>query len=497
MALPININQLVNKETVESERIEFKEGFNPESIIHSICAFANDINNWGGGYIILGIKEVDGEPILPPKGLQKNQLDGYQRKLIELSYLIDPNYSPVIEPAVVSGKHILIIWVPGGDNRPYKAPLTLGKRSQKAYWIRKGSRTICAKGQDERKLLELAKKIPFDDRINHNSSVDDLNLSLMQAYLKEVDSELYKHSTSLSLEEIGRKMNIVRGSSEYVRPVNVGLLMFNEHPERFFVGAEAQVIIFQDNIGDIFLEKKFTGPLHAQLKNILHYVEANVIKEKVRKISGGQKAIRFFNYPYEAIEEALANAVYHKSYEHQSCIEVNVRLDKIDILSFPGPLPPLDNKVLKKGRIVARDYRNRRIGDFLKELKLTEGRGTGIPKIRARMKANGSPNPIFETNENNDYFLTYLPIHLGFVEIKLDEHKISVLRLCQKPRSRKDILDRLGLTNHYENYRRHILPLLEAGYMDYTMPDIPRSRKQQYILNDLGAEKLKKDLKSV
>ncbi len=491
MGLPININQLISKETVESERIEFKEGFNPEEIVHSICAFANDVNNWGGGYIILGIKEVDGEPELPPVGLQKNQLDPFQKKLIELSYLLEPNYTPVVEPFVFQKKHILVIWVPGGDNRPYKAPFSLGQKGQKVYWIRKGSKTVQAKGQDEQKLLEQAKKVPFDDRVNHSAEVADLDLSLIQAYLKEVGSDLYKHTTVLSVEEIARKMNIARGSTEYLKPVNVGLLMFNEHPENFFRGAEIQVVTYQDEVGDNFSEKKFNGPLHTQLKDVLHYMQVNVIKEKVRKLSGQAKAARYLNYPYEAIEEALANAVYHKSYEHQSGIEVNIRLDKIEILSFPGPLPPLDSKMLKQNRIIARDYRNRRIGDFLKELRLTEGRGTGIPKIRTSMKANGSPNPSFETDENNTYFLTYLPIHPGFVQITLDEHKTSVLKLCQKPQSRKNILKKLGLTNHYENFRRHVMPLLEAGYLDYTMPDIPNSRKQQYVTSTLGSEKLK------
>ena len=49
MALPININDLINSHTVESVRIEFKRGWNPEEIIHSICAFANDIIEYGSG----------------------------------------------------------------------------------------------------------------------------------------------------------------------------------------------------------------------------------------------------------------------------------------------------------------------------------------------------------------------------------------------------------------------------------------------------------------
>lgn len=54
---------------------------------------------------------------------------------------------------------------------------------------------------------------------------------------------------------------------------------------------------------------------------------------------------------------------------------------------------------------------NRRIGDFLKELHLAEGRGTGFPKIRRTLEANGSPGPIFETDEERTYFLTTLYIH--------------------------------------------------------------------------------------
>jgi len=82
-----------------------------------------------------------------------------------------------------------------------------------------------------------------------------------------------------------------------------------------------------------------------------------------------------------------------------------------EILSFPGPLPPLKIEDLNKGAARVRTYRNRRIGDFLKELHLTEGRCTGVPKIRNAMEINGSPPPIFQTDENHSFFLATLPIH--------------------------------------------------------------------------------------
>ena len=86
MALPINIKDLVHGRTVEWERLEFKQGWNPEVVIRSMCAFANDINNWGGGYIIIGIAENEGQPVLPPVGLQQNQIDSIQKEIIQSIY---------------------------------------------------------------------------------------------------------------------------------------------------------------------------------------------------------------------------------------------------------------------------------------------------------------------------------------------------------------------------------------------------------------------------
>lgn len=59
MALPININDLLNKNKVEGNRIEFKTGWNPTKIYQSICAFANDFDNLGGGYILVGVEEEE------------------------------------------------------------------------------------------------------------------------------------------------------------------------------------------------------------------------------------------------------------------------------------------------------------------------------------------------------------------------------------------------------------------------------------------------------
>lgn len=70
--------------------------------------------------------------------------------------------------------------------------------------------------------------------------------------------------------------------------------------------------------------------------------------------------------------------------------------------------------ILHTKNMIARKYRNRRIGEFLKELKLTEGRNTGVPKIKRALKNNGSKEPEFETNDTRDYFITTIFMHEGF-----------------------------------------------------------------------------------
>lgn len=409
MALPININDLVNGQSIEWERLEFKKGWNPEEVVHTVCAFANDCNNWGGGYIIIGIAESNGKSVLPPVGLPPESLDKIQGEILKLAYQLSPNYFPLVQPYVLDQKHILVIWCPAGDYRPYKAPVTQGKNSNQEAYIRFGSRTIIAKDENLRRLQELTARVPFDDRINGKATIDALDLGLIQAFLQEIKSDLYEESKQISFADLCQRMRIVNGPKESLRPLNVGLLFFCNKPEDFLNRSWIEVVNHTNTSDEKFTEKYFKGPIHYQLRSVLDYLKNNILEERVVKVLGQAEANRYFNYPYTALEEALSNAVYHKSYEMAKPIEVQIWFDRIEILSFPGPVPPVDAQILKQNeRIVARDYRNRRIGDLLKELHLTEGRGTGFPAIRKAMKANNSPMPVFETDAQSTFFLTIL-----------------------------------------------------------------------------------------
>ena len=374
-----------------------------------------DIDNWGGGYLVIGVRDKQGQPDSLP-GVPQEKIDGYLKDLLNKCKRIQPEYMPITEVVEYQGKYFIIVWAPGGSIRPYSSPKNMAKDTkERICWIRKMASTIMPSDEELRDLYSLANNVPFDDRVNHFAELNDLNITLIQQYLREVGSSLYPDSGQMDFAELCRNMNLISNLPEYAKPKNVGLMFFCLEPEKVFPYAQIDVVQFPDGLGgDQIIEQTFKVPLQQQLCSALLYIRNNILTERVQKLPDVAEANRFFNYPYVAIEEALSNAVYHKGYDIREPIEVRVLPGRIEIVSHPGADRSISMENLKNYRAASRRYRNRRIGEFLKELHLTEGRNTGFQKIIRALKANGSPMPIFETDDDRTYFLTTLLIHPEF-----------------------------------------------------------------------------------
>ena len=495
-ALPLDIHALLHGRTVEWERLEFKAGWNRLDVLHTLCAFANDFHNLGGGYLVLGVAEQDGRPVLPPVGLDPATIDGIQKELLNLGHsAIQPPYHPIAVPYEIDGRHILVLWTPGGQSRPYRARTSLAKDSREQAWfIRKGSSTVKARGADETELLGLAATVPFDDRLNLQARVDDLDLDLMVAFLREVGSDLADEAAHLPQVELGRQMHVVGGTTEAPFPRNVGLLFFHPEPWRWFPTTQVDVVWFPDGPGgDRFTEKTFRGPVPRMVREALDYVRRNYLDETVTKHAGRAEATRVQNFPFEAVEEAVVNAIYHRGYDVREPVEVRITPEDLVVLSYPGPDRSVRLEQLRAGRADPRRYRNRRIGEFLKELHLTEGRGTGIPKILRAMRDNGSPPPEFDFDEDHSYFLVRLPVHPDIARASTDQvtgevtgEVARLLVTLDGEMSRVQLQEALEL-RHEDHFRKaYLVPALEGGFIEMTIPDKPRSRLQKYRLTAAG-----------
>ena len=188
---------------------------------------------------------------------------------------------------------------------------------------------------------------------------------------------------------------------------------------------------------------------------------------------------------------------------------------------------------------MARDYRNRHIGDLLKELHLTEGRGAGFLTIRNAMKENNSPETVFETDEQSTYFLSLLQAKeqiitavenvsfnnleelnyflnklsdqvndqdktidskesevlknalarlndqasdqaVQIIESKLNDKTLAILNVLEEPKKRVEILEHIGLSNHSDNREKYLDLLVKLGWIEMTIPEKPVHKDQEY-----------------
>ena len=199
----------------------------------------------------------------------------------------------------------------------------------------------------------------------------------------------------------------------------------------------------------------------------MYYLRTNVIKKKIVKPKDDEHSDKFYNYPYQALEEAVVNSLYHRDWTIREPVEITIEPDRISILNFSGPDHTIPMEAVREAKSLrSRRYRNRRLGEFLKELNLTEGRATGIPTIQEELKANGSPKATIETDQERTYFLIDIPCHPEFISEKVVLNKDVVKDVV------KDVIKGFGV----ELSERQII-ILELIYLDSSISAKAMSEK--------------------
>ena len=423
MELEFSIEDLLNKRRIESDRIEFKKGWNPDDIYQSICAFANDFDNQGGGYIVVGAEEKDGVVIRPVCGIPLNALDRIQKDMVGLNHKIQPSYFAKLIPDVVDGKNILVLWVPTGIQRPYKTVehVTSKKDNNYKYFIRYGTSSVVASPEQEHELLAMSAREPFDVQGNPKATIDDISPLLLAEHLKETGSKLAKQVQKLGVQEILDEMQLLDGPPERLRVKNVALMMFCDKPDCFFPYMEVDIVWFPNgSIKDPnnFIEiPPIKGTVPQIIRRTMDKLQDMIIADNVRKVGGKMEANRNVSYPYAALEEAVVNAFYHRDYMSYEPVHIEIEPDCINIISYPGIDRSIPMDVIKKGeRFRTRIYRNRRLGEFLKELHLTEGKCTCVPTIQEELEKIGSPRAKFETDDDRKAVCVTIPIQPDYLK---------------------------------------------------------------------------------
>ena len=412
--LPVNLEDLLACRGVESQRVEFKAGWDPKTtgfqVLRTICAFANDLQNLNGGYVVIGVAEQGGRAIFPPPGLTDQAVEAAQKWIRGQCNRLDPPYQPLLSPETVADRRLLVVWAPGSETRPHRAPARDGSPR---YWVRLGTETVDAdqRGNLLSSLMEQAARVPWDDRRAMDATIEDLREAKVREFLHDVGSGLLNEPDT---GVVYQHMRLTAPVNGHQAPRNVGLLFFSHDPLRWFRGAKIEVVQFTaDRAGDVQEERTFSGALADQVRDCLGYLE-NLSTAHLQKQQDRSQVRGWVSYPLPALRETLVNAVYHRSYAADQPEPTKVYLypGRIEVISYPGPVPGIEASHLALNASTPPvPARNRRIGEFLKELGLAEGRHTGLPKVFQAMAANGSPAPRFQFDEQRTFFQATLPAH--------------------------------------------------------------------------------------
>ena len=473
MGLPIGINQLLNGKVVEWERIDFKKGWNPEDVVHSICAFANDLDNFYGGYIIIGID--DNRNVI---GIDVDKYDLLQKEVVRYcKKCIEPSYIPVIDLLDYQNKKIVVLWCPAGSNKPYRCYENVYKEKKDTRYfayVRKGSLTLVASRYEEIELQNIGSFEPFDDRINYHYGLNVINRGIVEEYLKLSKSSLLYDLNERPIEDILLDLRVVGGPKEDYHPKNIALLMFTEKPSDYIPYSYIELTIIKDDSGNDIIEKTFDSALFKQYSDCMDFIKNKIIEKKTIKVEGEYKSKTVFNYSFEVLEEVIANAILHKSYQMNEPVSVRIETNRIEVTSIPGFDRTISETSIKELKPRSKRYQYRRIAEFLKELNIVEAKNTGYPTIVKKSMDNGSPLPIIDMNKERDYVTVIIPINEYFDKEKLSLRDKIINALNASPMTKTELCRYLGYARVVNSVSHQLSKLI----MDNQVIEI--NKKYQY-----------------
>lgn len=226
--------------------------------------------------------------------------------------------------------------------------------------------------------------------------------------------------------------------------------------------------------------KRIEGSLTAMVKEAIAFCGRNMKVRTVIDRKTGERRDQT-EYPIAAIREAVLNAVIHRDYSFYTegmPIQIDMFTDRMEIHS-PGSL--YGRMTVDQLGIAKTDIRNPALAVMAESMTEAENRYSGIPTMRNEMKAYGLPEPKFE-NRRNEFVVTfYNTVEVGNAEIEEDIGERNLLDFCQTPRTRKEIADFLQVKTVGYAINKYVRPLIEAGMLQMTCPERPKSRTQKYV----------------
>jgi len=397
----------------ENSGVEFKrDDVTPEKLAKEMAALLN----LEGGHILLGV-----EKDRTVSGLTRDPEKAEEWVMEAARTHLRPGAIPFWETLDCGdGKIVGVVSLPAdAPDKPYKCK----RGSAWVTQIRVGTTSRDASDAEEARLYMQSGRLQYDRKPVPGASLDDFDTRRLVNYFRDVRRQTYPDAgdveawtrllvnTELMYEDKGRAL-----------PSAGGLLLFGMQPQRYLPQSGISAVAYAGTEKDYAARDRATlkGPavslfaapaahtgeasagLPSTFSQAGHAVESGIIEQAIdfvrRNIAvetlidaGGQRQERW-DYPLEAVREAVVNAIAHRNYSITVMdIELSLYSNRLEIIS-PGRLP--NTVTVDKMRAGYRASRNELIKEVLRDYRYIEATGLGVPrKIIEGMRTHNGTEP--------------------------------------------------------------------------------------------------------
>jgi predicted HTH transcriptional regulator len=393
--------------TRESEQVEWKANVaDVDDVVETLSAFANDLANLGGGYVVCGASETKDEhgfPSMELTGLTSSRLKEVEGTVLaRCRERVSPPLTPLVEEllAATPDRRILVFVIAATDQAHLFRRGSQGAR----YFVRIGRETREARDGVLRELLIRKGALePWDRQSCTAATVSDLDLLVLRDALQrmgifspDLGVEPFLSETA-QLSPFVPALCVREPLSGVLRPRNFAMLLFGRSVQRFVPGAFSLFSIYPgvDRSEPHAERHELAGNLIEQAFRLTALLDQQAVTSFDKNDPAHPNAVK---YPVRALREVMINALAHRDYSLVDPTRITAFADRIEMIS-PGSLPlGVDPADFRAGRVAPR-WRNQALAWFLNRLQFAQAEGQGIPTVLRTMRQEGCPPPVFETND--------------------------------------------------------------------------------------------------
>ena len=396
----------------ENSGVEFKrDDLRPEQLAKEIVAMLN----LQGGRVILGVEDDGTISGIQRPDLQEWVLNVFRDKIY-------PQTISFYEEVGIDDMHrVAVVSVSAGISKPY-----MRKHNQREdIYIRMADRSELASREQQLRLFESGGLLHVEVLPVAGTKYEDLDRARLDFYLSAIikDPDVPKSDKEWIDRLLGLGLMAEDGLGKQVCTI-AGLLCFGLRPRRYLPQSGIRLMVFagKDKTYQAELDEVLTGPLVARWRfganqereldqpGVIEQLATSIrpyISHEAPNIDENMRRDRVWNYPWEAIREAVINALAHRDWTRTVDIEITCYSDRLEVVS-PGKLQ--NSMTVEKMIAGQRSPRNPLIMEILRDYGYVDARGMGVrTKIIPLMKQHNGVPPEFDATE--DYLA--IKLYLG------------------------------------------------------------------------------------